>query len=311
MNYLIKILSSFCFVSFALASLDCPSDTSYHIDSRTMLPDGSPNPTYGDSIATGLCSCIGFVDGTQIDGNEITFTLRIIDHEPIRGIELDIYNDAPQLEYLSYSKGSKLENVVDEEGTPRQMTMLTNYIEDHLKILAYSTSRARTEGNGEEGDLCHITYKLSEGASLPENVTFYFGVANVPGTSMNPDLFNVICSYPSEENAMMVSTATVALSEEGMIPKEFALSQNFPNPFNPSTKIGFDVPAGADFVSLTIYNLLGQNVKTLISKALTPGHYTVEWDANDDLNLPVASGIYFYELRSRSFLERKKMLLIR
>ena len=86
MNYLIKILSSFCFVSFALASLDCPSDTSYHIDSRTMLPDGSPNPTYGDSIATGLCSCIGFVDGTQIDGNEITFTLRIIDHEPIRVI---------------------------------------------------------------------------------------------------------------------------------------------------------------------------------------------------------------------------------
>ena len=102
MNYLIKILFSFCFGSFALGSLDCPSDTSYHVDSRTMLPDGSPNPTYGDSIATGLCSCIGFVDGTQIDGNEITFTLRIIDHEPIRGIELDIYNDAPQLEYLSY-----------------------------------------------------------------------------------------------------------------------------------------------------------------------------------------------------------------
>ena len=210
MKKAIGIIISSLLVSGVWAEIDCTADSSYHIDTRTMLPDGSPNPTYGQEITTGLCACLGYVDGVQVNGNEVTFTIRIVDHEPIRGIELDIYHDAADLEFSGYAKGSKLENVTDEEGTPRTMTLLTNYLEDHLKILAYSTSRARTEGNGEEGDLCHITYTLAEGASLPEQVTFYFGLANVPGTSMDPELLNVVCGYPDENNPAVVSTATVA-----------------------------------------------------------------------------------------------------
>ena len=311
MKKAIGIIISSLLVSGAWAEMDCSADSSYHIDTRTMLPDGSPNPTYGQEIVTGLCACVGFVDGTQISGNEVTFTIRIVDKEPIRGIELDIYHDATALEFSSYAKGNKLENVTDEEGRPRTMTLLTNYLDDHLKVLAYSTSRARTEGNGEEGDLCHITYTLAEGASLPEQVTFYFGLANVPGTSMDPELLNVVCSYPDTTNPVVVSTATVAADAGQVIPDVFALNQNYPNPFNPSTQISFDVPSGSEFVTLTIYNLLGQNVKTLVNKVLSPGQYTFEWDAIDAMGFPAASGIYFYELRSESFIARKKMLLIR
>ena len=311
MKKAIGIIISSLLVSGAWAEMDCLLDSSHHIDTRTMLPDGSPNPTYGQEITTGLCACLGYVDGVQVNGNEVTFTIRIVDHEPIRGIELDIYHDAADLEFSGYAKGSKLENVTDEEGTPRTMTLLTNYLEDHLKVLAYSTSRARTEGNGEEGDLCHITYTLAEGASLPEQVTFYFGLANVPGTSMDPELLNVVCGYPDENNPAVVSTATVAADAGQVIPDVFALNQNYPNPFNPSTQISFDVPSGSEFVTLTIYNLLGQNVKTLVNKVLSPGQYTFEWDAIDAMGFPVASGIYFYELRSESFIARKKMLLIR
>jgi len=276
-----------------------------------MLPDGSPNPTYGQEISTGLCACLGFVNGAQVNGSDVTFTIRIVDNEPIRGIELDIYHDSPDLEFSSYSKGSKLENVTDEEGTPRTMTLLTNYLDDHLKLLVYSTSRARTEGNGEEGDLCHLTYTLADGATLPEQVNFYFGIANVPGTSMNPELLNVVCDFPDENSPISVSTATVSASLEKVIPDVFALNQNYPNPFNPSTQISFDVPAGSELVTLTVYNLMGQNVKTLVNKVLAPGQYTFEWNAVDVMGFPVASGIYFYELRSESFVSRKKMLLIR
>ncbi len=303
-----------CFVliiSNAWADLDCPADSAVHLDTRTMLPDGSPNPSYGQEISTGLCGCIGFVDGASIDGNEITFTLRLLDNEPIRGIELDIYHDSSVLTYSGVSKGEKLDNVTDEEGNPRTMTLLGNYLDDHAKVLAYSTSRARTSGDGTEGDLVHVTYELAEGESLPSQVTFHLGLANLPGTSMDPELLNVVCGYPSEDSPVVVSTAAMAIDEGGTIPDQFALHQNYPNPFNPSTQISFDIPQGGEFVMLNVYNILGQNVSTLVNSVMSPGRYTMEWNATDEIGNPVASGIYFYELRSKSFTSRKKMLLIR
>jgi hypothetical protein len=277
-----------------------------------MLPDGSPNPTYGLDITTGVCGCLGFVDGASVDGNQVTFTIRILDNEPIRGIELDIYHDNTDLVYSGLSKGIKLEEVIDEDGNPRTMTLLGNYLEDHLKVLAYSTSRARTAGDGGEGDLMHLTYELVEGASLPSQVTFYFGLANLPGTSMDPELLNVVCGYPDMNNPMVVSTqALVSVDDQQSVPVVFALNQNYPNPFNPSTQISFDIPEASELVSLSVYNILGQNINTLVSGSMNAGRYTQEWDATDELGSPVASGIYFYELRSSNFVSRKKMLLIR
>ena len=306
------ILTSVLFLSGLWANLDCPADSSVHLDTRTMLPDGSPNPTYGLDITTGVCGCLGFVDGASVDGNQVTFTIRILDNEPIRGIELDIYHDNTDLVYSGLSKGLKLEEVIDEDGNPRTMTLLGNYLEDHLKVLAYSTSRARTAGDGGEGDLMHLTYELVEGASLPSEVTFYFGLANLPGTSMDPELLNVVCGYPDMNNPVVVSTqALVSVDDQQSVPVAFALNQNYPNPFNPSTQISFDIPEASELVSLSVYNILGQNINTLVSGSMNAGRYTQEWDATDELGSPVASGIYFYELRSSNFVSRKKMLLIR
>tara|TARA_B100000609_G_C17182411_1_gene417865 strand:- start:134 stop:1072 length:939 start_codon:yes stop_codon:yes gene_type:complete len=312
MKNIYSVLISFVIITnVAWAELDCPADSSVHLDTRTMLPDGSPNPTYGQEINTGLCGCIGFVNGVMMNDNEVTFTLRILDNEPIRGIELDIYHDSPSLVYAGVSKGEKLENVVDEEGNPRTMTLLGNYLEDHLKVLAYSTSRARTAGDGLEGDLVHISYELVEGADLPSEVTFFLGLANLPGTSMDPELLNVVCGYPEEDSPVVVETNALSLDENLTIPTQFALHQNYPNPFNPSTQISFDVPEGSELVRLNIYNILGKKVSTLLNNVMSPGKHKIEWNAKDNEGNPVASGIYFYELSSSSFTARKKMLLIR
>jgi len=306
------LLTSLLFTTSTIwAELDCPADSSVHLDTRTMLPDGSPNPTYGQEINTGLCGCLGFLNSVVINENEVTFTIRILDNEPIRGIELNIYHDSPSLVYSGVSKGDKLENVTDEEGNPRTMTLLGNYLEDHLKILAYSTSRARTAGDGLEGDLIHINYELVDGADLPNEVTFFLGLANLPGTSMDPELLNVVCGYPDEDNPVVVETNVLGVDENVSIPTEFALHQNYPNPFNPSTQISFDVPQGSELVRLNVYNILGKKVNTLVNDIVNPGRHTIVWNANDNEGNPVASGIYFYELSSSTFTARKKMLLIR
>ena len=298
-------------VTSSWADINCPADSSYHIDMRTMLPDGSPNPTYGLEISTGLCACVNFINGVDITGSEVTFTINIVDNEPIRGIELDIFHDFSDLTYSGVSRGEKLQELVNDEGNPTSdMTILGNWVEDHVKVLAYSVNRARTEGNGMEGNLLYLAYTLADGASLPENISFYFTVVNIPGTSLNPELLNVVCSYPSQDSPAVVNTTVASADQRSILPSEYALFQNYPNPFNPNTQITFDVPA-SEFVMLRVFNLLGQDVHTLINKSMTPGRYTVEWNGNDMLNNEVASGVYFYELRGKSFISRKKMLLIR
>ena len=299
-------------LSSVYADIDCPADSSYHVDMRTMLPDGSPNPSYGQQISTGLCACVTFKDGIEVNGNEVTFTINIVDNEPIRGIELDVHHDFADLVYESVSRGDKLQGLVNDEGNPTSdMTILGNSIDDDfVKILAYSVNRARTSGNGEEGSLLHLTYTLADGATLPDNISFYFTIINIPGTSLNPELLNVVCSFPGEDNPIAISTVTASSDDDVMIPETFALFQNYPNPFNPSTQISFDVPS-SEFITLRVYNLLGQDVKMLSSKMMNPGRHTIEWDGTDLLNNDAASGVYFYELRGKSFISRKKMLLIR
>lgn len=89
------------------------------------------------------------------------------------------------------------------------------------------------------------------------------------------------------------------------IPNEFMLYPNFPNPFNPTTKIRFDV-RNYTFVKLEIFDMLGRNVSTLINKRLQPGTYELSYDMSD-LN----SGVYFYKLSAESFSKTMKMLLLK
>ena len=311
-KYSIFVISLMLSISSLFAEVDCPSDSAYHVDMRSMLPDGSPNPSYGQQISTGLCACVMFNDGIEINGNEITFTINIVDNEPIRGIELDVHHDFAELTFESVSGGEKFKDLIGTNGLPFNMDVLANWNEqeNYLKVLAYSLNRLETLGDGEEGSLLHLTYTLADGAVLPDNISFHFSVINIPGTSLDPELLNVVCSYPDEDNPIAVSTSTASLDDNLMLPKEFALFQNYPNPFNPSTQISFDIPS-SEFITLRIFNLLGQDVKMLANKLMNPGRYTFEWDGKDLLSNDVASGVYFYELRGESFISRKKMLLIR
>ncbi len=90
-----------------------------------------------------------------------------------------------------------------------------------------------------------------------------------------------------------------------IIPQKFSLSQNYPNPFNPVTKIKFSIQV-TENVSLTIYDVLGRKITTLVNSELQPGNYEVNFDAGK-----YSSGIYFFTLSAGSFSETKKMLMVK
>jgi hypothetical protein len=104
----------------------------------------------------------------------------------------------------------------------------------------------------------------------------------------------------------------VDVDENTIIPlaNDFNLT-NYPNPFNPETTIRFSVTQTSSFVTLEIYNLKGQKVTTLIDKHFENGSHTVTWDGKDSNNKPVASGIYFYNLKVDNYTSTKKMVLLK
>ncbi|GEM_PF-6996805 len=90
----------------------------------------------------------------------------------------------------------------------------------------------------------------------------------------------------------------------------YHLAQNYPNPFNPTTTIEYSIPKYSD-VNISVYDVLGQKVVTLVSKKQKTGNYSVTWDGKDSYNNSVPSGVYFYQLRAGNLSEVRKMLLLK
>ena len=95
-----------------------------------------------------------------------------------------------------------------------------------------------------------------------------------------------------------------------VIPGKFALLQNYPNPFNPETEIPYQLPT-ATHINLTIYNLLGQKIRSLINKEQEAGFHSVHWDGNDENGTSAASGVYLYAICAGESKQIKKMVLVR
>ena len=135
---------------------------------------------------------------------------------------------------------------------------------------------------------------------LPES----FAYSNTTLQSAGTDGFALgdLNWFPSQKAAW---TLTDVKKVENALPMEYTLSQNYPNPFNPSTVIEFSLPKQSK-VTLTVYNLLGQQVATLVNATLGAGSYTTEFNASK-----LASGTYIYRLTADNFVKTSKMLLIK
>ena len=94
------------------------------------------------------------------------------------------------------------------------------------------------------------------------------------------------------------------------IPEVFALHQNYPNPFNPTTTLKYDLPEDA-MVNITIYDMMGRVVKTMVNSQQNAGFKSVRWNATNDKGAPVSAGLYLYTIQAGEFRQTKKMVLLK
>ncbi len=150
--------------------------------------------------------------------------------------------------------------------------------------------------NLEEGETIHFKYYDSQAQQVyPVAETYDFASNAALGDPQTPEV---------------LTNAVLGVGNEGYVPDVYSLSQNFPNPFNPTTRFGFGLPE-AGKVTITIYDLLGRPVRTLVSEQRDAGYYFVQWDSRDDRGVYVASGLYITVMQSGSFRDVKKIILLK
>jgi hypothetical protein len=115
-------------------------------------------------------------------------------------------------------------------------------------------------------------------------------------------------AVPASENIQYYTITRK--SGSGTMPLSFRLDQNYPNPFNPVTNISFALSKPC-VVSLEIINITGQKVASLVDGTMEAGNHTILWDSRDSNGQPLASGIYFYRLKTGDFIDTKKMMLLK
>ena len=118
--------------------------------------------------------------------------------------------------------------------------------------------------------------------------------------------------YQSLSDTLLVNlTVDGALgTDSGVTPDEFVLHQNYPNPFNPSTEIKFSLPS-TEKVYLVVYDLLGNMVREMVNEDLNVGMYTYKWMGENQNGSRVSAGMYFYQIQAGSFIQTKKMILLK
>ena len=111
------------------------------------------------------------------------------------------------------------------------------------------------------------------------------------------------------QNSLIVNNSLMS-ADNDLVPIEFNLYQNHPNPFNPYTKLKYDLPRDS-YVSLTIYDMLGNVVNNLVNTKQSSGYKSVQWNATNNLGQPVSAGVYLYNIETKDFRQTKKMILLR
>lgn len=198
---------------------------------------------------------------------------------------------------ITSSIGLSVTHTIGNSGTTFVPSSITINLGDTVKFVIESIHNAV--------EVSEATWNANQ-ATSNGGFTVPFGGGTVVLTQAKK--YYYVCQPHAEfgmKGTITVTQITDVKNLEGKEPNEFALMQNYPNPFNPETEIRFTIQ-DAGFTSLKVYDVIGREVTTLVDKNMSPGEYSVTWNA---ANKP--SGMYFYQLKSAGIDKTRRMILVR
>jgi len=211
-------------------------------------------------------------------------TVDVIPESPdVMMVDGTFYMNQSSLKLLSVQNGEYLKQAYQATPSFRQFNS------DSSAFLYAVTGLGRTDNtNIESSPIVTLRFKNSTEDNL--HLSFEYNLRN---------------NYGEIIESSGISTTLVS-----MIPSQYSLRQNYPNPFNPTTTIRYEIPTES-FVTITVYDILGRQVKTLAQKEHIPGYHEIHWSGKDQNGKQVASGMYFYHLYSKDYSKIRKMVLLR
>ena len=273
-----------------------PGDSTFFVEYGVMptyelFEDGFANPADAPDMREAVAGSIN-MQGGLTNGDEVIILYSWDGFSDlVTDVDYVIYDDA----------GASPNEAVDKTGVsidgPDAGTDATQYLDDT------PTANQLPAPSPAEGFSTH-RIDFTEGAQVSTGGN---GVTGADETSEDLNNTFVTDSVITPNGPMQVTS----VKEGELVPTEFALLQNFPNPFNPSTVIKFDI-ARETSVRLVIYDILGKKVRTLIdSEVHQPGSYGIEWDSRNGFGNILSSGTYFYRFEAGDFVSIKKMMLLK
>ena len=227
---------------------------------------------------------------TEVD-TAIQIIFGLTNTKTVGGLEFDLVDSPNALELITCETAGRLTSVGGLMLIGADVDTITHFI-------WFSMTLDSIEAGGNDDHIIAYFRKI-----IPGDISVELTTSNVFGCDPNAEPL----SSSGETKYVNLSTSIEA---NRAVPTKFVLSQNYPNPFNPTTEIRYEVPF-RDIVSLNIYNLRGELIRSLMTGIHNPGYYSITWDAKNNQGVDIASGVYIYRLETRNRSVSKKMMLMR
>jgi hypothetical protein len=154
----------------------------------------------------------------------------------------------------------------------------------------------------------YITHPELQGQGSVTHQTIYSYTDN---TVLSAETYDYrLADVDYDGNKVYHSMTVMGVSPNDVVPETFTLYPAYPNPFNPTTNIRYDLPENA-LVSITIYDIMGRSIRSLVNSKQTAGYRSIQWNATNDAGSPVSAGLYLYTIQAGEFRQTKKMVLLK